>query len=332
MAGVHYKTVYQITNDTIMDAFLGMTEDEGSTQGPGLSNDTQADSGVHRFATEYMKVHGYLSVFVCVFGIVSNMMNIVVLTRKHMESPTNYILTALATADMLTMTTYPIMAVYLYIINTPDCIVSKHKKGWMYFVLFHNLFIVTCHNMATWCTIVLGIFRYIFVCQHHLASRFCSMERARITTVLVVVGTLMVCLPNYFMYRVGDFGAENNGTSCYFILPSQYAQNNPAYQQFVWWLYGVVIKIIPCIVLTILSVRIIVAMQTAKKRRARLLHNVSRVLDHDHQMNEHNRTTIMLICVLTIFIITELPQVSQMCAMASIDVRGRTVLIEKGNE
>lgn len=62
-------------------------------------------------------MHGYFALVVCVFGIISNILNIIVLTRKHMHSPVNFILAALAIADILTMTPYPAMAVYLYILN-----------------------------------------------------------------------------------------------------------------------------------------------------------------------------------------------------------------------
>lgn len=35
----------------------------------------------HSFNEYYTPIHGYLSLFVCVFGIISNILNIVVLTR-----------------------------------------------------------------------------------------------------------------------------------------------------------------------------------------------------------------------------------------------------------
>ena len=43
----------------------------------------------------YQRYHGYLASVVCVFGIVANTLNIVVLTRPNMISSTNCILTGL---------------------------------------------------------------------------------------------------------------------------------------------------------------------------------------------------------------------------------------------
>ncbi|KAL8578577.1 hypothetical protein ACOMHN_015033 [Nucella lapillus] len=298
-------TRYAITNATSsVQVDLNMTHLEVTTL-----HSTGPPSAIEQFGQSYQKIHGYFSVVVCVFGIISNVLNIIVLTRKHMKSPTNFILTALAIADMLTMSTYPIMAIYLYIITSPDCYTPQHTRGWMYFILFHNLFIVTCHNMAMWLTVTLAVFRYIFVCQHSMAVRLCSMARAKLTVAVVVVATVISCVPNYFVYSVHDMGPDlKRNVSCYWIVASKLAQNNPNYEQFARWLFGVVIKILPCVLMAFLSTLLIFAMQQAKKRRARLLNKVSRIVDHDHQSSEHNRTTMMLVGVVICFIVTEIPQ------------------------
>ncbi|CAG2177608.1 unnamed protein product [Oppiella nova] len=51
---------------------------------------------LYDFREGYLPIHGWISVFVCLFGIIANILNIIVLTRKEMISPTNAILTGLA--------------------------------------------------------------------------------------------------------------------------------------------------------------------------------------------------------------------------------------------
>lgn len=46
-------------------------------------------SGLMVFCHRYQAVHGYMSIVVCLFGIVANMMNIIVLTRRTMVSMTS---------------------------------------------------------------------------------------------------------------------------------------------------------------------------------------------------------------------------------------------------
>lgn len=38
-------------------------------------------SSLHKFQQFYLPIHGYLSLSVCIFGIISNLINIIVLTR-----------------------------------------------------------------------------------------------------------------------------------------------------------------------------------------------------------------------------------------------------------
>jgi hypothetical protein len=43
------------------------------------------------FSDWYRQYHGYLAVIVCVFGIIANVLNIIVLTRRNMITATNCI-------------------------------------------------------------------------------------------------------------------------------------------------------------------------------------------------------------------------------------------------
>lgn len=72
-----------------------------------------------------------------------------------------------------------------------------------------------------------------------------------------------------------------------------------------FWVYSVVIKIIPCIALTVLSLRLICALMEAKRRRAKLTGSGRKSADKERQTD---RTTRMLLAVLFLFLITEFPQ------------------------
>ena len=58
------------------------------------------------FSDWYGSIHGYTSLVVCLLGVALNFFNIIVLTRKHMISSTNAILTALAVSDFMAMIVY----------------------------------------------------------------------------------------------------------------------------------------------------------------------------------------------------------------------------------
>ncbi|XP_063438351.1 G-protein coupled receptor dmsr-1-like [Mytilus trossulus] len=276
-----------------------------NSSGPNFTDGVVGNNEFVVFSEKYSQYHGYISSFICLFGVVSNILNIIVLTRKHMISPTNLILTALALADVMTMSVYLVYALYLYVFTLPRDTYG-HSKGWMYFVVVNNLVVITCHNMAMWLTVSLAVFRYIFVCHHVVANQLCSLERAKLTIGIVVVVTILLCIPNYFMYRVYELAEYQPNYTGYWIDLSLFAQSHSLYQPITFWIYGVIIKIAPCVLLTILSACIICAMHEASKRRQRLLQQAGR---HNEETSaEHNRTTMMLVAVVLFFVITEFPQ------------------------
>ena len=72
---------------------------ETSTSARNSTTDsTKKDAGsmcsyLKTWGKEYSKRHGYTSIIVCLFGILTNILNILVLTRKEMNaSPINKIL------------------------------------------------------------------------------------------------------------------------------------------------------------------------------------------------------------------------------------------------
>ena len=73
--------------------------------------------GLQEFSRRFADIHGYIAAVVCTWGIVANLANIVVLTRRKMISPTNMILTWLAVADLLTMTIYLPFCLHFYVLR-----------------------------------------------------------------------------------------------------------------------------------------------------------------------------------------------------------------------
>lgn len=176
-------------------------------------------------------------------------------------------------------------------------------------------FWISCDLLSSEFSLFCG-FRYIFVCHHVVANQWCSLARAKLTIILIVVVSIVLCVPNYFLYQVKDLSdfykldrnaTQNLTVSGYWIEKSDLVQNNPLYQPITFWIYGVIIKIAPCILLTILSTLIIMTMHQASVRRKRLL-SQSNSRHNEEMSSEHNRTTMMLVMVVLFFVVTEFPQ------------------------
>jgi hypothetical protein len=86
------------------------------------------------------QIHGYVSLVVCLFGLVANCLNIAVLTRREMTSPTNALLTGLAVADFLVMLEYIPFTCHMYILQSSRTSTALYSYAWATFVLFHSNF------------------------------------------------------------------------------------------------------------------------------------------------------------------------------------------------
>lgn len=287
----------------------------------------------------YSNIHGIVCLLVCIFGSIANTLNIVVLTRREMRSPTNAILTGLAIADLLVMLDYMPYAIYM----SPYMQFSREERltySWSWYVMFHSIFAQICHTISIWLTVTLAVWRYIAVAYPQKNRIWCGMTN----TLLAITSSYIVCpmvgIPLYLSfsikphveqlgsdgnpYKLSTNGSTARNITLYRTSPSELAENNPALLNVNFWIYSVVIKLIPCIALTILSLRLIAALLEAKRRRKQLTGNSKgmkqivdgRVVDVQQKKSSKNmdkekqtdRTTRMLLAVLLLFLITEFPQ------------------------
>ncbi|XP_052872748.1 G-protein coupled receptor dmsr-1-like [Anopheles cruzii] len=287
------------------------------------------------FHTSYAKVHGMVCLLVCIFGSIANTLNIVVLTRREMRSPTNAILTGLAIADLLVMLDYMPYAVN----SVPYLRVSREDRltyGWAWYVMFHSIFAQICHTISIWLTVTLAIWRYIAVAHPQKNRQWCAMSK----TLAAIFSSYVVCpflaIPIYLSFSIQSnveiLGSDGNPLSrdsddtghnvtLFRLGTSQLVRDNPALLNVNFWIYSVVFKLIPCIALTILSLRLIGALVEAKQRRSQLTGTATgmkqivdgRVVDakggkQTDKEKQTDRTTRMLLAVLLLFLITEFPQ------------------------
>ncbi|XP_074641284.1 G-protein coupled receptor dmsr-1-like [Tubulanus polymorphus] len=280
----------------------------------------QVAYNLEHFSQVYFTYHGYLSAFVCAFGIPANLANIVVLTRKNMISSTNWILTWLAVADLLTMCSYLPVSFHFYVMGEGDDNIhfpESWSAGWIRFLFFHSNFSVVCHTVTIWLTIALAIFRYIYVCYPTQGSTLCTIGRAKLAIFSVYISTVITCIPNTLCYGIITM-AKNatyyhpNGTAykitrtLYKIGETDFVGEHSFVKDLNFWIQALLVKLIPCVGLTILTVLLILAMKKANQRRMHLKSQGRK--DDSERAREHNRTTGMLLAVVVLFLITEVPQ------------------------
>lgn len=231
------------------------------------------------FQSTYTNFHGYLALLICLLGSAANSVNIAVLSRKEMASSTNSILTGLAVADLLVMLDYIPFALHLY------TNIGSHTYGWAVFVYFHSIFSQTFHTISIWLTITLAVWRYIAIKFPQKNRTLCNQKNTNIAIGLAYAVCPILCLPIYFamnIQQVSRSGNKANETigddievmnsttteSSEYIIKMT---DNSDLLTAIFWIYSVFIKLIPCIVLSILSVLLILKMKSSDRRRQKLL-------------------------------------------------------------
>ncbi|XP_030385757.1 sex peptide receptor-like [Scaptodrosophila lebanonensis] len=355
-------------------------------------------SGMDNFHTSYKNMHGYVSLVVCILGTIANTLNIIVLTRREMRSPTNAILTGLAIADLAVMLEYIPYTIHDYILSDSLPREQMYSYSWVCFIKFHSIFAQVLHTISIWLTVTLAVWRYIAVGYPQKNRVWCGMRTTIITIATAYVVCVLVVSPSlYLVTSIAEYTEQldaqgkvvntialsqyiidfnNEGQSQAFVaaalnatpttsteLPLSFSNVNDTLWQNVsttsmplpapeivrnitvyrlyhsdlalrnkplrnttFLIYSMVIKLIPCIALTILSVRLIMALLEAKRRRKKLTSKPmasngtkplvngkpadrprknSKTLEKEKQTD---RTTRMLLAVLLLFLITEFPQ------------------------
>ncbi|VDP61127.1 unnamed protein product [Schistosoma curassoni] len=132
---------------------------------------------------------------ICIIGISTNSLNILILTRLRMRSLTNNYLLAVAVCDLfygitlllLTLRTFGKFETYKYYMNLLP-----------YIMAFGNL----CSNTACWLTCAFTAERYIAVSSPILARKICTKENCKWIILIICLFTFSVTLPDFLSYTV----------------------------------------------------------------------------------------------------------------------------------
>lgn len=239
---------------------------------------TNCVPGALNFNKAYSRLHGYVALVVCVIGSTTNSINIAVLSRREMTSSTNSILTGLAVADLLVMLEYIPYALHMNIKIGPQ--VNKNTYAWAVFVYFHSIFSQVFHTISIWLAVTLAVWRYVAIAYPQRNRSWCNKKN----TTLAVVGAYFicpfVCLPIFFAMNIvpGEVTSLNNSAfaeelslsdnrTVYVVEMSKNVQLVTA----IMWIYSVILKLVPCLALSVLSLCLISKLTSTERRRQNLL-------------------------------------------------------------
>ncbi|KAK0428191.1 hypothetical protein QR680_010664 [Steinernema hermaphroditum] len=263
------------------------------------------------YVSAYNVVHVYIYQVLCVIGVLANISIILVLLRPVMrKNPFNLFLIAIAVCDMT------LMASYFVYKQVELCHPWYFSYSWIVFTHAYAVLSVFVHSLSLWLTVVMAVLRFL-VLKGSSAPRsglpkMNSFRAATVSIIIAVVLTFLGSAPNMLRYQIKDEGlrkvtmcTRNGSTYAQFYTLGQPSFWSCSWERFSFWTVGLMLKIIPCVVLSIFMTLLVQMLMEAKERRNRLCRGS---MPAGSGKSQAERTTSMLTVIVAVFLITELPQ------------------------
>uniref|UniRef100_A0A0N5B3T4 G_PROTEIN_RECEP_F1_2 domain-containing protein n=1 Tax=Strongyloides papillosus TaxID=174720 RepID=A0A0N5B3T4_STREA len=260
-------------------------------------------------------MYGSIFPFLIFIVVIANFLIALVLSQRHMITPTNVVLRYMAIADLCVgLVSFPWTFFYytLRFLERPE----KVDLWWCYMYKYTMDGLPPIfHNSAMWLTVLLAGQRFISI-EYPIRSRqICSVKNVRLCSIVIVVITIICGLPKFFdsnvslydgwmFHRNGHISHIRTCRSEFTFLVNALGPNT--YFNLYFWTRIIIFILIPSILLTFLNLSLIRGIRKAEKRKERLLKE-KRAREAEKQ-RDSNSTSLMLVIIASIFLIVNLPQ------------------------
>ena len=171
----------------------------------------------------------YITRWICVFGILGNVVNLFVLTRKsvfgHMsklEKSSHVFFTALAMSDLLYCTgSFP---------ETFKAFKGKSGPGMNFWVLYdaYGYAVINCFLLtSTWLIVAMAVHRYVAICRLGRARQYLSVSLSRAIIMAIFCLSILFILPRIWMHKIESEKCEEGG-ELYYVMNSFMKKNETA--------------------------------------------------------------------------------------------------------
>ncbi|CAA9997341.1 unnamed protein product [Nesidiocoris tenuis] len=255
-------------------------------------------------------LYGYCMPFLLVVTIVANTLIVVVLSKRHMRTPTNAVLMAMALSDMFTLLFPAPWLFYMYTFGNHYKPLSPVGACYAWRAM-NDIIPGLFHTASIWLTLALAVQRYIYVCHAPVARTWCTMPR-----VLKGVAVISICAtlhqsPRFFelVYEPTTirWGGQNNVQVCKVRVADwiEHGLSPNVYYTFYFLFRVIFVHALPCVSLVVLNLLLFKALRKAQIKRNKLFKENRK--GDCKRLRDSNCTTLMLIVVVTVFLFTEIP-------------------------
>ncbi|OZC11279.1 hypothetical protein X798_01695 [Onchocerca flexuosa] len=225
----------------------------------------------------------------CLFGLFANCTHIWILRRPSMlRSSVHTVLICIALADIGTMSSY---AIYLLRYEFYTSSTGGYSYGWVLLLKLHVVLSTALHSISLISLLI--AFAIFTLCIPTLLAHDILPQKNNSYLIKSTTN-----LPTNFSIPDPD-----SITNKYTIgLSKTFVSNDCFLLKLNLWLTGILMKVTPCILLLCLTHCLLIKLAKNKKKRMALLR------DRAKDTGCKDRTTYMLLLMVSIFLCTELPQ------------------------
>ena len=237
----------------------------------------------------------------CIFGIIGNVLNVIVLTRKQlqqsmdrMEKSVHLGLVALAVSDMF------FCVVALPTAFIPNTMIYTEEDSLM--SLYYNAYGEPLFNTfllsSTWLTVAMATGRYMGICYPLHARGFINLKATRLSISAIFIISVLFNMPQFWRYRIPENMCAAN-CKCYILAVSDLYKNNyfVISYKIMWAIFGVSV---PLFILAFCNICLIRALKESHKMRQ--MYRANRTNNESG-----HRLTTTLITIVAMFIILVSP-------------------------
>ncbi|KAI1712707.1 serpentine type 7TM GPCR chemoreceptor srw domain-containing protein [Ditylenchus destructor] len=206
-----------------------------------------------------LPLYGFVMPVLVAITTITNTFIVIVLSQKHLRTPTNFVLLSMAIADLLTGLTSIPWFIYYYTLKGYE---ADERSGlnsfWCHVYPFLSYIIPTIwHTAGIWLTVFLAVQRYVYVCVPGFVHRLCTPKTTRIAVAMITGFSFLTATPDLFGKYMEQVDLDDR-SMCVLRHSSWVLEilGVQLFYSFQYWFRVALVQLLPCILLIIFTYKL----------------------------------------------------------------------------
>lgn len=200
--------------------------------------------------------YGVLLNVIGVFGILGNVISMIILSRPQMKSSINYLLIGLARCDTVLIVTSIILFGLPVIYPTTNRLFVYYFKVYPLIAPVVYPIAMISQTVSVYLTLTVTLERFVAVCHPLRARSLCTYGRARAYVVAIIAFAVLYNITRFWEVRVQKCMHTGYQQYVYQVYPSELRNDKDYISVYIHWMYLVIMYFIPFGSLAVLNAAI----------------------------------------------------------------------------